>query len=252
MPFLTNGPLIKSQNVDPTNRSIPIWPPRYEPLRHDDVRDLANQAATTLGSAMLTSQPGPLADAAWQAHIALSRVANLLDPNHDDRPGWINDLAARGDHIRAAAHRLLAAEQTPAQLAASTERDLQNVHDVGAVVLSAMLTIGLPDTHEITVEIATTDYRHPTPGWTTWHSDSLHLTGAVDGLAHLNRMRLTFLRHVYDRHGDRRDLEAAGRALAPVWPTVGHNGQPAPSTPTNAPPTPLRSVPDPNDESSTS
>lgn len=66
------------------------------------------------------------------------------------------------------------------------------------------------------------------------------------------RMRLTFLRHVYDRHGDRRDLEAAGRALAPVWPTVGHNGQPAPSTPTNAPPTPLRSVPDPNDESSTS
>ena len=36
------------------------------------------------------------------------------------------------------------------------------------------------------MEIATTDYRHPTPGWTTWHSDSPHLTGAVDGLAHLD------------------------------------------------------------------
>ena len=66
------------------------------------------------------------------------------------------------------------------------------------------------------------------------------------------RMRLTFLRHVFDRHGDRRDLEAAGRALAPGWPTVGHNGQPAPSTPVDASPAPLRSVPDPNDESSTS
>lgn len=32
------------------------------------------------------------------------------------------------------------------------------------------------------------------------------------------RMWLTFLRHVYERHGDRRDLKAAGRALAPVWP----------------------------------
>jgi hypothetical protein len=39
-------------------------------------RDLADQAATMLRSATLTSRPGPLADAAWQAHITLVRVAN--------------------------------------------------------------------------------------------------------------------------------------------------------------------------------
>lgn len=37
------------------------------------------------------------------------------------------------------------------------------MHDVGAVTLSATLKIGFPNTHEITVEIAT-DYRHPTFG----------------------------------------------------------------------------------------
>jgi hypothetical protein len=41
-----------------------------------EVRDLADQAAALLRSAMLTSRPDPLADAAWQAHITLVRVAN--------------------------------------------------------------------------------------------------------------------------------------------------------------------------------
>lgn len=66
------------------------------------------------------------------------------------------------------------------------------------------------------------------------------------------RMRLTFLRYIYDRHGDRLDLEAAGRALAPVWLAPHRSGQHAPSTVGDAPPMPLRSVPDPDDESFTS
>lgn len=66
------------------------------------------------------------------------------------------------------------------------------------------------------------------------------------------RMRLAFLRHIYDRCGDRRDLEAAGRALAPIWPTLGRNGQPTPQTPIDVPPVSLRSASDSDDESSTS
>jgi hypothetical protein len=55
-------------------------------------------------------------------------------------------------------------------------------------------------------------------------------------------MRLTFLQHIYDHCGDRRDLEAAGRALAPVWLIAGRDGQPALQTPTDVPPVSLRSV----------
>jgi hypothetical protein len=65
------------------------------------------------------------------------------------------------------------------------------------------------------------------------------------------RMRLAFLRHIYDHHGDRLDLEAAGRALAPVWLAL-HDRQPASAAVVDAPSMPLRSVPDPDDESFTS
>jgi len=80
-------------------------------------------------------------------------------------------------------------------------------------------------------------------------SGGVTLPTALVGLVRY-RMRLAFLRYVYDRRGDRLDLEAAGRALASVWPTLGRNGQPAPSTPIDAPPAPLRSAPGPDNESS--
>jgi hypothetical protein len=77
---------LKSRDIDPTDRSSPARPPRYQPLRHDEVRDLVHQAATTLSRAMLTSQPDPLADAEWQAHIALTRVAGVdLQTNRNAR-----------------------------------------------------------------------------------------------------------------------------------------------------------------------
>ncbi len=90
------------------------------------------------------------------------------------------------------------------------------------------------------------------PAW-LWAavSGGIPLATALIGLVRY-RMRLAFLRHIYDRCGDRRDLEAAGRALAPVWPTLGRNRQPAPCTFADVPPVSLRSAPDSADESSTS
>jgi hypothetical protein len=128
-------------------------------------------------------------------------VAKLLDPNlseRDDRAGWINDLAARDDYIRAAAHRLLAAEQTPAHLAVSTEQDLHDVQDLEAVVLGATLRIGLLNARVITVAVATTDHPCHT-GWTTWHSDSPHLVGAVDGVTDLEITAALSIRRRYRR-----------------------------------------------------
>lgn len=82
-------------------------------------------------------------------------------------------------------------------------------------------------------------------------SGEVPLATALVGLVRY-RMRLTFLRHIYDNHGDRLDLEAAGRALAPAWLALPRNRQPAPPTVVDAPSMPLRSVPDPDDESFTS
>jgi hypothetical protein len=182
---------LKAEGVDPTDRAGPPQRPRYAPLRHAEVSELAEQAAAVLTPAMLTETPDPLASAAWQAHIVLSRIATLLDPQlpAQDRATLIDDLAHRGDAIRRDAHTLLAAEQTPAELAARTEQYLQDVCDVQAVVHSATVRAGLPDTGEVTVEIDTVGHLHPEPGrppgWTTWRSPSGHQLTPAGPLAHL-------------------------------------------------------------------
>jgi hypothetical protein len=180
---------LKSRGIDPSNRSD-CPPPRYQPLRCEDVKDLADIAASMLVRAMLTNEPGPLADAAWQAQIVLTRVAELLDPSPRegfDRAGAVEDVGSRGDSIRQAAHRLLAAENSADALADRTERD--RVLRVGeqAQVLSAQLRLLLPNAElgTIDVELADADHTHVRPAWTTWRSDSQHLVGEVDSEAHL-------------------------------------------------------------------
>lgn len=179
---------LKASGIDPSDRSARLAPrPRYEPLRHDDVRDLADMAASVLIPAMLTDEPGPLADSAWQAQIALTRVAELLDPSPRegfDRAGTVEDLGSRGNSIRQAAHRLLAGEPVET-VAARTEERRIDLMDDQALVMSARLRFGTPDVRAIDVELTTTDHAHPTPGWTTWSSPSPELVGEVDTYAHL-------------------------------------------------------------------
>jgi hypothetical protein len=45
---------------------------------------------------------------------------------------------------------------------------------------------------------------------------------AVSGLVAVirHRMTLSFLRHVFDRTGDRKDLEIAGKVIAPGWTAI--------------------------------
>jgi len=92
--------------------------PDAAPLRHDQVRHLADCAGQVIMPAMLGAQPEPLAHAAWQAHIALLRIAELLSPDlaAADRDTSADTLAYRGDMIREAAHEALADGQTQLRL----------------------------------------------------------------------------------------------------------------------------------------
>ncbi len=179
---------LKSSGIDPSDRSSHLSrPSRFEPLRHDAVRDLADVAASVLSRAMLTDAPDPLAAAAWQAQIALTRVAELLDPAPDqgfERPDRIEDLAARGDAIRRASHRLLAAEHSVSDLAARTEQHYSDLAGEQAVVVSAHVRLCLPNGETIRVELAANDGTRPGPAW-TWRSDSRYVVGEANAEAQL-------------------------------------------------------------------
>lgn len=43
-------------------------------------------------------------------------------------------------------------------------------------------------------------------------------------------MKLSFLRHVYDRAGDRKDLEIAGKVISPRWTAITEAWRRAPSS----------------------
>ncbi|WP_344681415.1 hypothetical protein [Saccharopolyspora taberi] len=177
---------LKSHDIDPRDRTGRPGPPRYAPLSHEEVAELADLAAATLGKAMLAEEPGPVAEAAWQAQIALTRVGDLLDPQQSgERYGLADDLAYRGGRVRRHAHQLLAAEHDEAELARRTEQDMITMCDVQPVVFGAQLTLGLPNGDSVTVHLKSAGSKHRWPGWMTWRSDSPHLTGDVDGFAHL-------------------------------------------------------------------
>jgi hypothetical protein len=62
-----------------------------------------------------------------------------------------------------------------------------------------------------------------------WASVALaSISGVVTVI--LLRMRLKFLRHVYDRAGDRKDLEIAGKVISPRWTAIteGRRREPTP------------------------
>jgi hypothetical protein len=54
------------------------------------------------------------------------------------------------------------------------------------------------------------------------------ISGVVTVIRH--RMTLAFLRHVFDRAGDRRDLEVAGKVISPGWIAIieGRRREPSP------------------------
>jgi hypothetical protein len=161
--------------------------PRYRPLSGAAVRQAADTVAAAIGSAMLTEHPGPLADAAWQAHIALLRIGAAADA--DDQAARISalrDLAARATLVRRYAHHALADAAGDATLATIVENDAIIAMDLGEpTVTRATLTLDLADDRAgaSTVDIGTA-VDGPRPGWTTLTATG-HQAPPVTGYRHL-------------------------------------------------------------------
>lgn len=183
---------LRAAGIDPsTTRTAAAVPPRYHPLVHDDVEDLAAQMATVLAPAMLSGDPEPMAMAAWMAHKTLTAIAHLLDPATTDADAgdWYDTIAHCADAIRRAAHRQWALDATGAELAKATEDDAVNRAELGEAALVTGATVTLASAasrKKVTVTLSTAEFGGPEPdGWTTWTSDGTAPIGPVDGFAHL-------------------------------------------------------------------
>jgi hypothetical protein len=179
---------LQSQGIDPAGRdSAPVLPPRYEPLRHEDVHELAEVMAGRLRNSMLAEDPGHLATAAWMAAKLLSHIARILDrhpPDDFDRSGLILDIAACAETIREEAHQLCADELAEDELAVVVQNDqVLRADEQQAVIDKARLSLTLPNGSGIEIDLG---YQASGAGvWATWNSTSPYLTGTVDGFAHL-------------------------------------------------------------------
>jgi hypothetical protein len=177
---------LKSMGIDHRDRAAaPV--PQYQPLHANTVRALAELAHTRLLSSMIggRDRENPLATAAWQVQIALHRIADLLDPEHDageSRLDGFADLADRGGLITTLAHQAMAAEITREVLAARAENDaILSLGESAPVVDAATLTVALPRGTTIQVEVSTRD-----SGTWTVRSASPDLVGQLDAAAHLD------------------------------------------------------------------
>ncbi|MEU8901809.1 hypothetical protein AB0C65_38515 [Nocardia sp. NPDC048505] len=189
---------LQSQGVDPkTDRGTAASRPRYAPLDHGQVSDLAEQMAAVLGPAMLTAEPEPLAEAAWFAHKAITFIAGLLDPDQPadeeqrrSRAAGFDEIACSADHMRRAAYQQWAAEFGPSELARYTEDTAINAAEIREALptSTATITVELPDgVGSVVVTLATaagTKSADP-EGWTTWTSNATLPLSPITGEAHL-------------------------------------------------------------------
>jgi hypothetical protein len=166
---------LRRKGIDPADDRYGPVLPRWRPLDPATVRRAADAVAGALSPAMLTETPDPVAVAAWQAGIALLRVAEAIAAGDDvERAEVLRDLAVRGDMVRRYAHQALA-EQVPLEQAAATlarEKRLAYESDE-TVVTSATLYVNLPDDKSTKVLIGT---RGAGAGemadWPTWVTTS--------------------------------------------------------------------------------
>ncbi|MGL5825027.1 MAG: hypothetical protein ACRCYU_09460 [Nocardioides sp.] len=163
--------------------TTPEPPSQYAPLEYDAVRGLADDVAATLGSAMICPKPSPLAEAAWQAGLALQRVAEALATDGLESVQPLSSLAHHGECIRRAAHEMLAA-QPPDHLAQQIQQQAQKAHGLHTVIHEATLTVTLPNGEDVRIAVTppTQESTHDLASWEVGGDTPL---AAPDPLAHL-------------------------------------------------------------------
>ena len=172
---------LRDRDIDPGDRDRPASP-RYRPLRRDAVRQAADAVGGELSGAILAETPDPLVLAAWQAHLALQRVADLTDTSPNDRENrlaYLRELASSAELMRRYAHQALAAEFPDKRVAAAAAAEQAADYESGRpVVTGASLIVSLPDDESsggermATVQVGSRGLPDPLAGWTSWGSGS--------------------------------------------------------------------------------
>lgn len=132
-------------------------------------------------------------------------MADVLEPPSDQGPGWtpretLPSLAGEGEKLAHHSRRALAALTEPAELAASSDNDRQDILHTGrhAVADGASVTLTLSTGEVITLQVGRDE-----TGWTLLTSDSpLVVKGAgADSLDHLEaQAALQSLARIATRH----------------------------------------------------
>ena len=160
--------------------------------------------STVLLPSVICGDPGPLANAAWMMGKAMTRIANLVDPDKSlSRHSSAENAEDLADSLSCAlghAHGYWASIQTSPELAARALDSAVNRCDSEAVAGKVTMTLDLPNATSLTVTLDQVSYAEPGGGFTTAAADSPLATG-IDGKDHLEiRSALNMIGAVLTRH----------------------------------------------------
>jgi len=197
---------LRARGIDPIARHLPAGDrPRYAPLRYAAVDELASLMSTVLLPSMLCEDPGPLASTAWMMEKALTRIADLLDPDKSpSKHSTAENAEDLADSLRSAlgyACAYWAQVQTSTELAARATDSAVSRADSEALVGRVTMTLDLPNATSITVRLDQVPYTEPDAGLTAVATDSPLLATSIDGKEHLEiRSALETIGEVLTRH----------------------------------------------------
>ena len=197
---------LRSRGIDPMARHLPAdGRASYAPLGYDAVDQLASLMSTVLLPSMICADPGPLASAAWMIGKAMTRIADLLDPDKSpSRHSGAENAEDLADSLRSALGYALAywaQVQTTGELAARALDSAVSRAGDEAIVGRVTMILDLPNGTSIEVTLDQVSYRLPDGGLTTVATDSPLLATGIDGKEHLEiRTALETIGEVLTRH----------------------------------------------------
>ncbi|MGO8896428.1 MAG: hypothetical protein ACLQB1_43025, partial [Streptosporangiaceae bacterium] len=196
---------LRSRGIDPIARHLPASDRQhYAPLGYEAADQLASLMSTVLLPSVICADPGPLANAAWMMGKAMTRIADLVDPDKSlSRHSSAENAEDLADSLSCAlghAHGYWASIQTSPELAARALDSAVNRCDSEAVAGKVTMTLDLPNATSLTVTLDQVSYAEPGGGFTTAAADSPLATG-IDGKDHLEiRSALNMIGAVLTRH----------------------------------------------------
>ena len=193
---------LNSRGIDPAVRDVPAAErPRYAPLRHESVDELATRMEAVLLPPMLGEDPALLETSAWEMARAMKWVAELVKQG-ESAAGRDHGRLLAADTIallnspveellralRSAlwwAHAYAAGLRTEAELATfSAEAEhLRSFEE--CVVLDAALTVSVPNGEPTAVHVGMDGQRGRSTGWTTLTGENPRLRDDLNGKEHL-------------------------------------------------------------------